>query len=293
MTEKVEVRGLCGWTIRLAALCLVAVAPFLRMLAADGAPFCALRFGYRFTQPDKWPGMRAALEKNRTAFDEIWFSTGVSFPPLVWHEEHARHCAKAADDLRRLGIVPSIEIQTVIGHTDDILGTGDCSGQDWGTMVSADGLAAKRLSCPRDPKLIAYFVRVAELHAVWKPGSVWVDDDLSYRNRAPVIKPGNRLAGCFCDACISGFSSAEGKAWTRTALAKAIRSDTAMRKRWDDYSCGVMGELTRAIAAAVHRVSPETVMGYQYGGPLYPAIPRGLFAGSGIPVRLRPGAGAY
>ena len=261
--------------------------------AVAEVPFCALRFGYRFTQPDKWPEMRAALEKNRTAFDEIWFSTGVSFPPLAWHEEHARQCAKAADDLRRLGIVPSIEIQTVIGHTDDILGTGDCSGQDWGTMVSADGLAAKRLSCPRDPKLIAYFVRVAEMHAAWKPGSVWVDDDLSYRNRAPVLKPGNRLAGCFCDACISGFSSAEGKAWTRATLAHAIRSDAAMRKRWDDYSCGVMGELTRAIAAAVHRVSPETVMGYQYGGPLYPAIPRGLFAGSGIPVRLRPGAGAY
>ncbi len=274
--------------------------PFLLSLAflpveqttAD-VPFCALRFGYRFTQPDKWPEMYAALEKNHPAFDEVWFSTGVSFPSLAWHEEHARQCAKAADDLRRLGIVPSIEIQTVIGHTDDIIGTGDCSGQDWGTMVSADGLPAKHLSCPRDPKLIAYFVRVAELHAAWKPGSVWVDDDLSYRNRAPVLKPGNRLAGCFCDACVSGFSRAEGKTWARPALAQAIRTDAAVRKRWDDYSCGVMGDLTRAIAAAVHRVSPETVMGYQYGGDLYAAIPRGLFAGSGIPVRLRPGAGAY
>ena len=123
---------------------------------------------------------------NRQAFDEVWFSTGVSFPSLAWHEEHARQCAKAAEDLRKLGIVPSIEIQTIIGHTDGIIGAGDCSGQDWGTMVSADGLPAKHLSCPRDPKLIAYFVRVAEMHAAWKPGSVWVDDDLSYRNRAPV-----------------------------------------------------------------------------------------------------------
>ena len=261
--------------------------------AAAEVPFCALRFGYRFTKPDKWPKMRAALEKNRLAFDEVWFSTGVSFPPLAWHEEHARQCAKAADDLRKLGIIPSIEIQTIIGHTDDILGSGDCTGQDWGTMVSADGLPAKHLSCPRDPKLIAYFVRVAELHAAWKPGSVWVDDDLSYRNRAPVLKPENRLAGCFCDACIAGFSRVEGKTWARAALAQAIRSDAVLRKRWDDYSCGVMGELTRAIAAAVHRVSPQTAMGYQYGGPLYPAIPRGLYDGSGHPVRLRPGAGAY
>ena len=261
--------------------------------AADDAPFCALRFGFRYPPPDKWPELRAALEKNRAALDEVWFSTGVSFPPLAWHEEHARQCAVAADDLRKLGVVPSIEIQTIIGHTDPILDAGDCSGQDWGTMVSADGLAAKRLSCPQDPKLVAYFVRVAELHAAWKPGSVWVDDDLSYRNRAPVKKPENRLAGCFCDRCVSGFSAKEGRAWPRDELVAAIRRDESVRRRWDDYSCGVMGELTRAIASAVHRISPETAMGYQYGGVLQPAIPRGLFSGSDLPVRLRPGAGAY
>ena len=260
---------------------------------ADAVPFCALRFGYRYTQPDKWPEMRAALAKSHAAFDEVWFSTGVTFPPLAWHEEHARQCAVAAADLRRMGIVPSIEFQTIIGHTDPILDAGDCSGQDWGTMVSADGLAAKRLSCPQDPKLVAYFVRVAELHAAWKPGSVWVDDDLSYRNRAPVKKPENRLAGCFCDRCVSGFSAKDGRAWPRDELVAAIRRDESVRRRWDDYSCGVMGELTRAIAAAVHRISPETVMGYQYGGVLQPAIPRGLFSGSDLPVRLRPGAGAY
>lgn len=261
--------------------------------AADSPPFSALRFGFRFTQPDKWPEMRAALEKNRAAFDDVWFSTGVSFPKLSWHEAHARQCAAAAADLRRLGLVPSIEIQTIIGHTDAILEAGDCTGQDWGTMVSADGLAATRLSCPRDPKLVAYFVCVAELHAAWKPGSVWVDDDLSYRNRAPVRSPANRLAGCFCDGCLAGFAQTEGRNWPRAELAVAIRSDAAVRRRWDDYSCGVMGNLTRAIAAAVHRISPETVMGYQYGGDLKPAIPRGLFEGSGRPVRLRPGAGAY
>ncbi len=276
-------------------VCSLAVACALTLFAKAGAeaPFCALRFGYRYTQPDKWPEMRAALAKNRAAFDEVWFSTGVSFPSLAWHEEHARQCAAAAADLRKMGVVPSIEIQTIIGHTDSILDAGDCSGQDWKTMVSADGLAAKRLSCPGDPRLVAYFVRVAELHAAWRPGSIWVDDDLSYRNRAPVKDEANRLAGCFCDRCLAGFAKQEGRAWQRGELARAIRADAAVRARWDDYSCGVMGELTRAIAEAVRRVSPETVMGYQYGGKIRPAIPRGLFAGSGRPVRLRPGAGAY
>ena len=162
---------------------------------SSGAPFCALRFGYRYAQPDKWPEMRAALEKNRAAFDEVWFSTGVNFPSLAWHEEHARQCAAAADDLRKLGIVPSIEIQTIIGHSDGILASGDCSGQAWGTWVGADGSAAKRVSCPHDPRLAAYFARVGELHAAWRPGSMWIDDDVTLRNRAPIRRGTPELFG--------------------------------------------------------------------------------------------------
>ena len=257
-------------------------------------PFCALRFGPAFTDPDRWPGMRAALEKNAPAFDEVWFSTGVSFPKLSWHEEHARQCAAAADDLRKLGIVPSIEIQTILGHTDAIIEEeGDNSGHDWGTMVSCEGRAAKYLGCPRDPKLRAYFARVGELNAAWKPGSVWVDDDLSYRNRAPVSNPGDALAGCFCERCRTGFERTEGRNWPLQALVAAIRSDADVRQRWDAYQCVGYAELVRTIATAVHRVSPETRFGYQYGGQLQPAIPHGLFEGGEHTVRLRPGAGAY
>lgn len=272
---------------------LLCLATFTASAFAADAPFCALRFGYRYTEPDKWPGMRAALEQNRLAFDEVWFSTGVSFPKLAWHEEHARRCASAAEDLRRIGIVPSIEIQTIIGHTDEILETGDCSGQDWGTFVSCEGLAARHLSCPRDPRLRAYFRCIAELHATWKPGSVWVDDDLSYRNRAPVSHPSKALPGCFCDRSLAGFVNRESRAWSRAELADAIRSDAAVRQRWDAYSCEGLAGLVQMIAEAVHRLSSDTVFGYQYGGRLYPAIPKGLYRENSVPVRLRPGAGAY
>ncbi len=268
-------------------------AVLLGMTAEGEVPFSALRFGFRCTQPDKWPSMRRALEQNSHAFDEVWFSTGVSFPKLDWHEEHARQCAAAAADLRRMGIVPSIEIQTIIGHSDSILAAGDTSGQDWGAMVSCEGRAARHLGCPRDPKLRTYFVRVAELHAAWQPGSMWVDDDLSYRNRAPISHWSKALAGCFCDKCLAGFVRREGRAWTREELAAAIRADVAVRARWDAYSLEGYADLTRAIAAAVHHLSPKTVFGYQYGGGLQSAIPKGLYTGSGLPVRLRPGSGAY
>ena len=135
-------------TAGLLAFCLGSSIQMTSAQPASDAPFAALRFGYRYTNPDKWPAMRKALEKNAGAFDEIWFSTGVSFPPLSWHEEHARQCAEAAADLRRMGIVPSIEIQTVIGHTDDILETGDCSlrrGTRRAAAVVSEGPEADRL----------------------------------------------------------------------------------------------------------------------------------------------------
>jgi len=262
-------------------------------MAASDVPFCALRFGYRYTQPDKWPEMREALAKNRGAFDEVWFSTGVSFPKLAWHEEHARQCAAAADDLRRMGVVPSIEIQTIIGHTDAILGAGDCSGQDWGTWVGADGTVARHVSCPHDPRLAAYFAHVGELHAAWKPGSMWIDDDVTLRNRAPMKDGSLALFGCFCDRCLADFAKREGRAWTRADLAASVRREPSVAARWEAYQCENFAALCRTVAAAVHKVSPETVFGYQYGYSGRPAIVKGIFDGCSIPVRLRPGAGAY
>ena len=277
----VRLFGLFGWLIASAAA-----------ISAE-VPFNALRFGYCYTQPDNWSEMREALKKNIGAFDEVWFSTGINFPKLSWHERHAQECAAAAADLRSLGIVPSIEIQTIIGHTDDLLGAGDCSGQDWDTWVGADGTVSKHVSCPHDPRLAAYFARVGELYAAWKPGSMWIDDDVTLRNRAPMKDWSKALFGCFCSRCIGDFEKLEGRKWPREELAAAIRADKDVAARWERYQCANFAALCKTVAAAVHKVSPETVFGYQYGYSGRPAIVKGIYDGCGIPVRLRPGAGAY
>ena len=276
-------------------LAVVVVAGWGGFAQADiaQAPFNALRFGYAYTNPGPWAEMREALRKNAGAFDEVWFSTGITFPKLAWHEQHAKECAAAAEDLRAMGIVPSIEIQTIIGHTDNLLGAGDCSGQDWGTWVGADGTVSKYVSCPHDPRLAAYFAKVGELYAAWKPGSMWIDDDVTLRNRAPMKDWSKALFGCFCGRCIADFEKVEGRRWPREELAAAIRADKAVAQRWEDYQCGNFAALCKTIAAAVHKVSPATVFGYQYGYSGRPAIVKGIYDGCGIPVRLRPGAGAY
>lgn len=274
-------------SVALASVSCLAEAPVVR------APFNALRFGYAYTEPRPWAEMREALKKNPGAFDEVWFSTGINFPKLDWHERHAAECAAAAADLRAMGIVPSIEIQTIIGHADGLLGAGDCTGQDWGTWVGADGTAAKYVSCPHDPRLAAYFARVGELYAAWRPGSMWIDDDVTLRNRAPMKDWSKALFGCFCDRCVADFEKQERRSWPREELAAAIRADKAVAQRWENYQCGNFAALCKTIAAVVHKISPETVFGYQYGYSGRPAIVKGIFDGCGIPVRLRPGAGAY
>ena len=117
------------------------------VLTAAEIPFNALRFGWAATSEENWPGMRQALAANPSAFDEVWMSSGTGFPPLDWHVGQARRCAAAASDLRKMGIVPSVEIQTVIGHSDRFLSAQDCRGRTWSTWVGYDGAVAANIAC--------------------------------------------------------------------------------------------------------------------------------------------------
>ncbi len=274
---------------------LAAASAAMCAAACADVPFNALRFGSEFTTKENWPGMRAALEKNRGGFDEVWFSTGTSFPALSWHEERAKICASAAEDLRRLGIVPSIEIQTIIGHTDGFTASQKAgnAGQNWGTWVGYSGAKTKHISCPRDPRLAEYFARVAELYAAWKPGSIWIDDDVTLRNRAPGKRSGRSSVGCYCERCLAEFSRREGRTWTREALADAVAKDGKTCDRWWSFTAESLAELVRKIVSAAHKVSPETRYGYQFGWSWDPKIVQAIREAGGHPVRLRPGAGAY
>ena len=71
----------------------------------------------------QWSATLQALSENRRACDEVWFSTGVSFPPMAWHREHAARLGRYAADLRRAGIVPSLQFQATLGHGDAFAGT--------------------------------------------------------------------------------------------------------------------------------------------------------------------------
>ena len=66
----------------------------------------------------QWAKTFKALSENRAACDEVWFSTGIGFPKMAWHEEHVKRLARYAEQLRHAGIVPSLQFQATLGHSD-------------------------------------------------------------------------------------------------------------------------------------------------------------------------------
>lgn len=281
----------------------------------DIYPFNALRMGPFSEKPENWERLFPALRDNRPAFDEFWFSTGCSFPKIEWHEESARRCAKCAEDLRGIGMVPSIEMQTILGHNDTIPEqNGENTGATWVKRVEWNGTTAKYCPCPRDPVMQAYFKKVAVLHAAWHPGIIYVDDDFCVKPRCKTASDpyfnGMRGYGCFCPRCLNEFSKYEGHEWTRGSLIEAMRAEkeregdqhhswldpdygeTGINRKWLDFQLLGLADFARELAAAVHAVSPETRMGYQFGRG-HVEIAQALAEGSIHPIRIRPGAGSY
>ena len=266
----------------------------LQVFAAGEPSFCSLRCGPGSCADENWPKVLDALSQTPRPFDAIWFSTGVAYPPLDWHRAQSARCAKAAEDLKKIGMSAAVEIQMTIGHGDAMLTRQDCRAQGWPTWVGWNGKTCKHVSCPRGKGFRDYFARVAAIYAEWKPECVWIDDDLRLENRAP--DGGGKYEGCWCASCVAAFSRLEGRDWTRETLLAAIeKGDKDLKRRWFALQEDGLAEFAGAIARAVTEVSPETRLGLEAAlcANGVTKILKAMRDASGKPVRLRSGEGAY
>ena len=281
----------------------LAVAHFaLTVSAADkrdtDMPFCAIRL--RKPQTDSaevWKRTLAQFAKHRGAVDEVWFSTGICFPKMDEHRANAMRLAAAAENLRKLGVLPSLQVQSTIGHGDAFTRYADNSGITWQTYAAADGAVADSLNCPRAPGFLAYLREMVSLYAAAiKPYSVWIDDDIRIIDHHAGDRQSNSGWGCHCDFCIGEFSRREGRAWTRPELVEAMKTDAALEARWRAFAFEGEANLARTIAEAVHASSPATRMCQQQPGRCFPEhrmLYEAHHEATGLPVGMRPGAGAY
>ena len=263
-------------------------------LASFGAdvPFSAIRLRKPQTdRTDVWKATLAEFAKYREGVDEVWFSTGICFPKMDEHRAAARRLAAAADELRAIGILPSLQIQATLGHGDNLVHYADNSGLTWQCWVAENGHTAKAVNCMRAPGFVAYMTEMASLYVkAMRPYAVWIDDDIR------CISHGGPGWGCHCAYCLGQFAKKEGKARTRKELVEEMKADPALAARWRAFAFEGEADLVRAIADAVHAASPETRMCIQQPGRCFPehrALYEACHAATGLPVAMRPGAGSY
>ena len=248
---------------------------------------------------EQWEKTFRALSENRAACDEVWFSTGIGFPKMEWHETHVKRLVRYSEQLRGVGIVPSLQFQATLGHSDDITASEGAEGKTWGGFTGRGGEECKFCNCPRQPEFIAYVREMARLYASFRPGSVWIDDDLRIAGHSPgspwgKVKDG--WIGCWCGTCIAAFNAETGGSWTREALDAAMAKDPALFDRWERFSFAGIAAVARAIAEEMHRCSPGTHLAYQHGAyrnDSQLAVYCALHEATGLPVGARPGGGEY
>ncbi len=243
----------------------------------------------------QWAKTFRILKANRAACDEVWFSTGIGFPEMDWHARHAARLARYADELRGAGIVPSLQFQATLGHSDSLTLLEGASGKTWGGFTGRGGVECKACNCPRQPAFLAYVRDMARLYAAFRPAWVWIDDDLRIKSHSPG-STGSDI-GCWCQTCLAAFNAETGGTWTRERLAQAIFSgDTALYDAWERFSFAGIAEVARVIAVVTHEVSPETRLAYQHAAwrnDAQLAIFKAMREATGLPVGARPGGGSY
>jgi hypothetical protein len=281
------------WAVALAALVSVPCA-------AAEPPLMMIRLRGPNTADDaQWAKTFKALRENRGACDDVWFSTGIGFPKIEWHAAHAKRLVRYADDLRSVGIMPSLQFQATLGHSDEITLLEGVDGKTWGGFTGRGGTEGKACNCPRQPGFLAYVREMARLYASFKPSVVWIDDDLRIAGHAPASPWGKvpeGWIGCWCPTCLAAFNAETGGKWTRETLDAAMKRDTALFDRWEKFSFAGIAEVARVIAEETHKVSPETRLAYQHGryrNDSQLTVYRAMHEATGLPVGARPGGGAY
>lgn len=275
-------------------LCMTGVVGGVR---SAEPPVVMMRFSSAQTRSaEEWKGTAKAFAENTGCCDDVWFSTGESFPSLDWHRKHLACVRSAAEDLRRLGIGVSLQFEATIGHGDNFPTEEEKKLFDkpWTGWTGPDGTECVSCSCPRQPDFLKRLSDVSELYAAIRPSVVWIDDDLRDVNHDPVS--GSDAPGCWCRKCVSDFAAEEKRDWTRETLFAASGGDAALRDRWQAFSARSLAEVACTIARAFRRVSPQTRMGFQLGGATVQMdriVVRALAKETGEKVSVRTGGGPY
>ena len=107
-------------------------------------PLMMMRLRSGHEKPEVWNRLFPQLCRTKACCDEVWFSTGVGVPPLEKHRQRSEYMALCARELREAGIIPSLQLQSTLGHSDDITASAGASGKNWSSSMGNRQKSARR-----------------------------------------------------------------------------------------------------------------------------------------------------
>ena len=203
-----------------------------------------------------------ALKTYPDLWDEAWFCMEITTLDKNKHTRSAQKMARAAAELRKIGIGTSIQGIT-LGHGDSFeFSSSELKPKEWSTIVNNAGEATQMGNCPRQEAFLTYIEQTYGAYAAaCKPVAVWLDDDLRITNHWPA-----RML-CFCDTCIGLFNRENGFHYDRVALVEALESnagDGNVRSKWIRFCQESLALVAQRAARGIHAASPSTTVGLQH-----------------------------
>ena len=253
-------------------------------------PIMMIRLRLGHEDPAIWNRLFPILKQNRECCDEVWFSTGIGITVLDEHRRMSALMAEHAEELRKIGIIPSLQFQATLGHSDRVTAEAGAAGKTWGSYVGIHGEQCRYINCPRQEGFLDYMREMAKIYAQWHPGSVWIDDDLRIHNHNPAMDRG----GCCCPHCLALFAKEEGRVFSREEIESAWAAGNELKQRWEAFQLRSLAAVAETIAKATVEISPETRFGLQHCRELIRNhILPVLKKASGKRSGSRPGGGTY
>lgn len=238
------------------------------------------------------------IKNNPGCCDTVWLASLYGYPKLEDHRKWAKRLEPLVEKFRKNGLNVSVQISNTLGH-GKYMSARDCSGLVYEgspaeNMVGPEGEVAEYCFCWNGKNFKEYLLETVRIYAALKPDCVWVDDDFRPGNHNPVC------FGCFCDDCIKAFNERHQANFTRAELIQEIlHGELVWRERWITFTREGMGSLMREMGEALHALSPESELGYQYycngsyTGYGYSFIFDAMKVTTGKAPLSRPGGGAY
>lgn len=171
---------------------------------------------------------------------------------------------KAKERFEASGISVSVNNWIEMGHL--ARGRKLKAGQNFTTMVDANGVENDFVVCPLDENWLNYYTEYVKLLVSrLKPDTFWVEDDFRLHNHPPM-----RGVGCFCEKHVALMNKKLGTNYTRKELVDKIFAEGGLNKErevWIEEDGKTMYGALDRIVKAIKEASPTTDVGIMSSSP--------------------------